>query len=545
MKKLQRGLSLVLLLAMLASLLCAGASAKTSPTGQTVGAVLLYAKNSAGEDVLVSHVTVSELEADLKAGKIDSTNHNYSVLDRYVTPVHQEGKGFTVPELVSYMQAKSTEAAVRSAKLGFAGTDKISFWEMDQTGFDDLDTYTFNDLYGAARYNFSLLYEYWDYQTQDYADPSGLLSRSAAIDKIFASGEAERVILSVEAFSQRYVETASMFNTGNFNMENLWENNQKQDTQRTLRLLMPMTERDLRDKVSTASNTRYWVSRIRLDMQNKPALTSGGRVAAPTAVLTKSGDSYYVSFSCATPGAVILYNANPASPSYMPCELYTGGKVSVPKEAVKNGTLTMTCQAVRDGWTDAGVQTLELKVSADSGTVEIDDELEKLPDETETPQFTDVPANAWYAQCVSELSAAGVIGGYPDGTFRPTRNVTAGEALKLILLAAGYQTEAASGGHWAQPYLDCAQKNGIVTGALALDEPVTRLTVAGILARANGIAPETAEKSFTDTKDPYAAALRKAGLMEGYPNGGFAPDKTLTRAELSMLLYRMRTEKSH
>lgn len=137
--------------------------------------------------------------------------------------------------------------------------------------------------------------------------------------------------MSVEAFSQRYFETTSMFNTGNFNMENLWENNRKQDSQRTLRLLMPMTERDLRDKVSTASNTRYWVSRIRLDMQTGPALTSGGKVAAPTAVLTKNGDAYYVSFSCATPGAVILYNANPASPSYM------------------------TCQAVRDGWTDAGV----------------------------------------------------------------------------------------------------------------------------------------------------------------------------------------------
>ena len=95
----------------------------------------------------------------------------------------------------------------------------------------------------------------------------------------------------------------------------------------------------------------------------------------------------------------------------MPCGLYPGGKVSVPAEAVKNGTLTMTCQAVRDGWTDAGVQTLELSVSTGSDTAEIDDELEKLPDTTQTAQFTDVPAGAWYTQCVNELSSAGVIGG--------------------------------------------------------------------------------------------------------------------------------------
>ena len=215
--------------------------------------------------------------------------------------------------------AKSTSDTVRGAKLTFAGSDKISFWEMDQTGFDDLDTYTFDSLYGVKRYNFPLLYEYWDYQTQDYADPAGSLGRDAAVNRIFAGGEQETAILSVEAFSQRYFETTSMFNTGNFNMENLWENNRKQDSARTLRLLVPMTEQDLRGKVSTASNTRYWVSRILLDMKTRPALASGGTVSAPTAVLTEGTDAYYVSFSCETPGATILYNANPASPSYMPC----------------------------------------------------------------------------------------------------------------------------------------------------------------------------------------------------------------------------------
>ena len=60
-------------------------------------------------------------------------------------------------------------------------------------------------------------------------------------------------------------------------------------------------------------------------------------------------------------------------------------------------------------------------------------------------------ANAWHYKYVTERSDAGVVNGYPGGTFRPEGNVTYGETLKLILVAAGYGTQnrTSAAAHWA------------------------------------------------------------------------------------------------
>ena len=68
--------------------------------------------------------------------------------------------------------------------------------------------------------------------------------------------------------------------------------------------------------------------------------------------------------------------------------------------------------------------------------------------------YSDVPYTQWYYRYVSPLSAAGIFDGYEDGSFRPESCVTAGEALKLILLAVGCQEQERVGAHWASGYLD-------------------------------------------------------------------------------------------
>ena len=348
-------LSLILAAVMCVSALIIPAAAKTITAGQTVGTVLFYVTNSAGEDILASRITVAEMEADMQTGLIDSTNHNYSVLDRYVTTVHQEAQGFTAPEFISYAQSKSSQESIRNARLTFTGNDTMSFWEIDQTGYDDMDTYTYDDLYGVPRYNFPLLYEYWNYRTQDYYDPAGKMSRDEVIDYIFDHGEPEMFLLSVRAFSQRYMVTDEKYGAGDYNMENYWQTLGVMDNQRTIRMLMGMTEDELRNKISTASNTRYWCANIRLSMENAPDIKSLGAVAAPTAAMTEDADNYYITFSCSTPGATILYNHNYISPSYTPTCEYTGGEVEIPKSWFKSGIVTMTCRAVKDGYTDAGI----------------------------------------------------------------------------------------------------------------------------------------------------------------------------------------------
>lgn len=53
--------------------------------------------------------------------------------------------------------------------------------------------------------------------------------------------------------------------------------------------------------------------------------------------------------------------------------------------------------------------------------------------------FPDVAANHWAAAQIKELSEAGVIVGYPDGTFKPDNNVTRAEFAVMAIKALGQE----------------------------------------------------------------------------------------------------------
>ena len=131
--------------------------------------------------------------------------------------------------------------------------------------------------------------------------------------------------------------------------------------------------------------------------------------------------------------------------------------------------------------------------------------------------YSDVPEWEWYQPYVTELSAQGVISGYEDGTFRPDGTVTWGEALKLILLAAGQDSQPATDVHWAGGYLNLALQWGIlpVGPHYDLDAPITRQQVAQIAARALGLRAVMAHNPFADCSDPEVLALCEAGIVEG------------------------------
>jgi hypothetical protein len=538
-------------MAMTLSLCGLAASAKTNPAGQTVGTVLFYVHNSKGENILASHVTVAQMEKDLEAGLIDSTNHNYSLLDRYITTLHQEAEGFTVPDFVTYAQKKSALSSIRNLNLTFAGQDEVRFWEIDQTGFDDLDSYTYQDLYGTPRYNFPLLYEYWNYKTQDYYDPAGKMTRDQVIDYIFSHGEPETTLLSVRAFSQRYMVTDSKYGTGDYNMENCWKSSGLLDNARTLRVMKPMTKEELYNKTPTASDTRYWVANILLDMDQEPELASLGKVAAPTATMTEDADNYYITFSCATSGATILYNHNYISPSYTPTCAYTGGTVSVPKSAFPDGGVTMTCRAVKDGYTDAGVQTLTLKASGTQQSW-------KNP-------YTDVAADSWCKPYVQYVTEKGLFDATGTGTtFSPNAPMTRAMLATALYRMAGKPKAA---GITSTPFTDVspsandadavawAYGAGVVNGKTHTTfAPNARISRQQITAMFYRYAEKVAKADMSVSKDlsaftdagnvsDYAKDAMRWGVGAGMINGTSAttlsPYGTATRAQVAAMVTRL------
>ena len=159
-------------------------------------------------------------------------------------------------------------------------------------------------------------------------------------------------------------------------------------------------------------------------------------------------------------------------------------------------------------------------------------------------QFKDMTTSTWCYKYVTELSDADIIDGYTDGSFRPDNTVTYGQALKLIMLASGYSAQPQTGKHVFSGYLSRAQRDGLISGNVNLDAPITRLAVAQIAAKAMKLNTTnlSSVKPFTDTSDPYVQALNAAGIVEGYFSNGtstYKPNNTLTRGQISAIVWRM------
>ena len=197
------------------------------------------------------------------------------------------------------------------------------------------------------------------------------------------------------------------------------------------------------------------------------------------------------------------------------------------------------------GWfTLDGTQITKDTVVTDDITVyarwgnEVPSEPEPVPVEM---SFTDVKEGDWYYGYLEDLYSRGVIDGYPDGSFRPNQTVTTGEALKMILLAAGYETPAPVASHWARNFLNLSLDEGIIDrGDIRdLDIPMTRAMMAKVVVNALGLARLTDGDNFTDTDIEFAEILFDHGLSDGYGNGTFGPGRSLTRAELATMVCRM------
>ena len=75
----------------------------------------------------------------------------------------------------------------------------------------------------------------------------------------------------------------------------------------------------------------------------------------------------------------------------------------------------------------------------------------------------------WYNNAVSTLSNAGILNGYEDGTFQPDGNITRAEFATITarFFEATYEGEdlfSDIAGHWAQDYINEAANAGIVDG---------------------------------------------------------------------------------
>ena len=160
--------------------------------------------------------------------------------------------------------------------------------------------------------------------------------------------------------------------------------------------------------------------------------------------------------------------------------------------------------------------------------------------------FEDVDPNSWAAPYINRLYASGIIKGTSATTFSPSNNMKYGEALKMILIAAGHTTglSETGGTHWASNYLNLAYQKGIVsTKNIDLNMVIDRNTVAEIAAKALGLGKATGINSGivgpVDSSNGYVYALYNAGILNGsFINGSnyFQGSNPITRAEVAKII---------
>ncbi|MBQ4410283.1 MAG: S-layer homology domain-containing protein [Firmicutes bacterium] len=97
------------------------------------------------------------------------------------------------------------------------------------------------------------------------------------------------------------------------------------------------------------------------------------------------------------------------------------------------------------------------------------------------PRFSDVPKTHWAYKYVEAAADAGFINGYPDGTFRPDRNVSYDEAITMIVALLGYKLKDLEG-TYPTAFTNKARDLGILnTCAILGNSAATRANVSCFL----------------------------------------------------------------
>lgn len=205
-------------------------------------------------------------------------------------------------------------------------------------------------------------------------------------------------------------------------------------------------------------------------------------------------------------------------------------------------------------------------------------------------EFSDIRGH-WAESIIRDAARRGTITGFPDGTFRPNRNVNIDEFIKMIILSLtqifpsgkrGWSNayfdrlprsmqydliatldyfdpnNVTTTGHWADPYIDQARRmlffnRNSPPWNNRLNRPITREEAVFILntiiswkeCEQSSIVIELALRSIRDRKDIadyqdyHIGHAIVRGILRGTPNGNFNPKRNITRAEALVAVNRI------
>lgn len=174
--------------------------------------------------------------------------------------------------------------------------------------------------------------------------------------------------------------------------------------------------------------------------------------------------------------------------------------------------------------------------------------------EKQQPQknFSDVTL---YEKEVNQLVELGIINGYPDQTFKPNQPITRAHGVAMLLRELKVDTTTTvdpqftdiSKDHLYYNEIATAYHLGIISGypdgTFGPDKELSRAQMAKILANAYKLELKKIQIPFKDVSPShwayeYIQKLATNGMTTGFQNGTFQPEQKLTRMHFSLFLVR-------
>ncbi|MBR5308303.1 MAG: S-layer homology domain-containing protein [Clostridia bacterium] len=149
------------------------------------------------------------------------------------------------------------------------------------------------------------------------------------------------------------------------------------------------------------------------------------------------------------------------------------------------------------------------------------------------------------------------INGYPDGTFLPDKVMTRAEAVTVVSKLCGFTTVAelpekssfsdVANEDWYAANVKYLEQFGMLSffgERFDAGKGITRAEFVKLISPIVKAGDKTDDISYTDVDKTHAyyneiKLANNAGLVTGYPDGTFMPDKTLTRAEIVTVANRL------
>lgn len=170
--------------------------------------------------------------------------------------------------------------------------------------------------------------------------------------------------------------------------------------------------------------------------------------------------------------------------------------------------------------------------------------------------YSDMTTSSAFFNEVMSLSSTGAMAGYSDRTFRPGSLATRAQMAKIMALAFGLPIANTGTSHFTDvradspygAYIEAVYSRGWIggysDGTFHASNGITRAQAAKMVVAAAGLklvspsSPSFSDVPASSALYSYVETAHANGLLSGYRDGTFRPNKLATRGQIAKIVYQ-------